>query len=101
MKHAEIKADHLIERSEAARADLPLRIVVVDDVEYAVQLKPSMTRVDHRFDSSSYALVQLPDRWNAVVPAPPGVDDVAHLWHRELIDLIERAKLYVNMRKSA
>ena len=101
MKHAEIKADRVIAPTQATRADLPSRTVWVENDEYLVQLKPSTTRIDHRFETKHYAVVQLPGQWNAVVSAPDGIDDVHHLWYRELAELVERAKLYVHMRKSA
>lgn len=101
MKHAEIKGGRVIAPTEATRADLPSRVIIVDGVEYLLQLKPSTTRIDHRFQTQYYAVVQLPRRWNAVVSAPDGIEDVHHLWYRELVELVERAKLYVNMRKSA
>ena len=76
-----------------------VRCVELDNEQYCVQIKLSSERVGDRFDTHYYALVELPGRWQAVVPAPPLVQDARLLWHRELIELVNRARLYVTLRR--
>lgn len=101
MKHAEVKAGLIIAPTQATLANSPARSVVVDDSEYLIQLKPSTSRTDHRFETKYYAVIERPGQWHSVVPAPPMVRDVNHLWYRELIELVTHARCYVNMRRPA
>ncbi len=75
-----------------------VRNVTLDGHSYHISLRSSIQRADQRFDQERYALVEEEGQWQAVVPAPPLVRDVDLLWYRELIELIERAAIYVGMR---
>lgn len=101
MKHAELKEGRIVAQKQASFADVPCRCVEIDGIEYLIQLKSSTNRRDHRFDTKYYAVVERPGYWYGVVPAPPGVRSVEHLWYRELLELVSHARLYVTMRKPA
>ena len=101
MKHAEVKAGLIIAPKQATLANAPSRRVIVDDVEYLIQLKPSTSRTDHRFETNHYAVIERPGHWYGAVPAPSMVRDIDHLWYRELIELVTHARCYVNMRRPA
>lgn len=74
-----------------------IRTVTVDGQTYRVSLRPSLQRADHRFELERYALIEC-DEWRAVVPSPQMVADVDKLWYREILQLIDRALVYVRMR---
>ena len=77
------------------------RSVVVDEVEYFVEVKPSLPRQYDRFLTRCYAIVELPDRWVATVPVPDSVRSTSQLWYRELIELVHHARTLVSGRTNA
>lgn len=77
------------------------RRVVLDDVEFLVEVRRSQSRHLDRFATPCYALVELPGQWSATVPVPDCVSATGHLWYRELIDLVNRARILVNRRSAA
>ena len=77
------------------------RRVVLDDVDYFVEVRASQSRHVDRFGSEYYAVVVLPGNWTATIPVPDCVSLTGHLWYRELIELVMRAKLLVNRRAIA
>lgn len=101
MKHAELRDGLIISPKQASLKEAPSRHVTIDGVDYLIQLKPSTNRSDQRFETRYYAVVERPGEWYSVVPAPPMVRNVRHLWYRELIELVTHARLYVTMRKPA
>ena len=77
------------------------RRVVIDDVHFFVEVRRSESRHLERFESACYAIVELPRQWKATVPVPDCVTATGHLWYRELLDLVQRARLIVNRRAVA
>jgi hypothetical protein len=77
------------------------RRVVVNDTEYLVEVRRSAPRHYDRFNSRCYAVVELPDTWQATVPVPDCVRMTSHLWYREMIDLVQAALKLVNRRTQA
>ena len=77
------------------------RRVVLDDVDYFVEVRRSLPRQVDRFATDCYAIVELPREWRATVPVPDCVTTTGHLWYRELIDLVQRARVIVNRRAVA
>ena len=77
------------------------RTVVVDDAEYFVEVRSSLPRHYDRFSTRCYAIVELPDRWQATVPVPDCVRSIEQLWYRELIELVQAARLLVGRRSNA
>jgi hypothetical protein len=77
------------------------RRVVLDDVEYFVEVRRSLPRHIERFATPCYALVELPDAWTATVPVPECVLAAGQLWYRELIELVQRARILVGRRTAA
>ena len=77
------------------------RRVVVDGAEYFVALQRSQSRHYQRFSARCYALVELPNRWQATVPIPDCVRSVEQLWYRELIELVDNARTLVGQRSDA
>ncbi len=68
------------------------RSVVVDGVEYFVEVQRSLPRHYDRFATRSYAIVELPDHWQATVAVPDCVHSTRQLWYRELIELVQNAR---------
>ena len=77
------------------------RSVMVDGVEYFVEVKRSLPRHYDRFFTRSYAMVELPNRWQATVAVPDGVRSARQLWYRELLELVQTARLLVGRRSHA
>lgn len=74
------------------------RRVIVDDVEYLVEVRRSEARHFERFATRCYAIVELPSSWQATVPVPDFVRDASQLWYRELIELVQHARRTVRKR---
>jgi hypothetical protein len=74
------------------------RRVIVDDVEYLVEVRRSQARQFERFATRCYAIVELPSGWQATVPVPDFVRDASQLWYRELIELVQHARRLVHKR---
>ena len=74
------------------------RKVVVDDIEYVVEVRRSQPRHIDRFATRCYAMVELPHEWRATVPVPDCVRGTEHLWYRELIELVQFARMLVQRR---
>jgi hypothetical protein len=81
-------------------ADLRRR-VAVDDKQYLVEVRRSQPRHIERFATRCYAIVELPGQWQATVPVPDSVRSTAHLWYRELLELVRLARELVNRRSAA
>ena len=79
----------------------PRRRVVVEGVEYFVEVRRSQPRHYERFATRSYALVELPRVWQATLPLPDSVRAVEQLWYRELIELVDAACRLVSQRAPA
>ncbi|HEY0674101.1 MAG TPA: hypothetical protein VGD27_17635 [Longimicrobiales bacterium] len=77
------------------------RRVMVDDVEYVVEVRHSEARHFERFATRCYAMVELPNQWQATVPVPDSVRATSHLWYRELIELVQHARRVVRRRSVA
>lgn len=77
------------------------RSLVVDDIEYIIEVRRSQPRHFDRFATRCYAVVELPDRWQATVPLPDCVRTITQLWYRELIELVHAAQRLVSQRASA
>ena len=77
------------------------RSVLVEGVEYLVDVKPSGARHLDRFGTRGYAVVELPGHWQATVPVPDCVRNTAQLWYRELIELVQHALVIVSHRSAA
>lgn len=77
------------------------RSVLVDDLEFLVEVRPSGARHIDRFATRFYAVVELPGEWQATVPVPGCVRSTAHLWYRELLELVQSARLLVGRRSAA
>ena len=77
------------------------RSVVVDDVEYFIEVQRSQPRHYDRFATRCYAIVELPDRWQATVPVSDSVRSTEQLWYRELIELVHHARTLVSGRSNA
>ena len=77
------------------------RFVIVDDVQYVIEVRSSQPRHYDRFATRCYAIVELPDQWQATVPVPGCVRTIAQLWYRELIELVHAAQQLVSQRASA
>jgi hypothetical protein len=76
----------------------PRREVVVEGVEYFVEVRRSQPRHYDRFATRCYAIVELPESWQATVPVPDCVRAVEQLWYRELIELVDVARRLVSQR---
>ena len=77
------------------------RHVVVDEIEYFVEVRPSRPRHLQRFGTRTYAIVERPGEWQATVPLPDSVRSTAHLWYRELLELVQHARAVVGRRSAA
>jgi hypothetical protein len=77
------------------------RRVVVDDEEYFVEVRRSEARHVDRFATRCYAIIEMPNRWQATVPVPDCVRVTSHLWYRELIELVNHARRIVSRRNVA
>jgi hypothetical protein len=77
------------------------RKVVVGDKEYLVEVRRSAPRHFDRFASRCYAVVELPNHWQATVPVPDCVKMTSHLWYREMIELVVQALRLVHRRTQA
>lgn len=77
------------------------RRVVVNDTEYVVEVRRSAPRHVDRFASRCYAVVELPNQWQATLPVPDCVRMTSHLWYREMIELVMQAVKLVNRRHQA
>jgi hypothetical protein len=77
------------------------RSVVVEDVEYFVEVQRSLPRHYDRFATRCYAIVELPDQWQATVPVPDCVRSTEQLWYRELLELVQNARTVVSRRSNA
>lgn len=74
------------------------RRIIVDEVEYLIEVRRSQPRHYDRFATRCYAIVELPDQWQATVPVPDCVRAITHLWYRELIELVYVARKLVSQR---
>jgi hypothetical protein len=81
--------------------DEATRSVAVDGVTYYVSVKPSAARHVDRFGTRAYAVVEQQGGWQATVPVPDGVRSSAQLWYRELVQLVQQARLIVGRRTVA
>ena len=77
------------------------RKVVVADREYHVEVRRSAPRHVDRFATRCYAVVELPNQWQATVPVPDCVRMTSHLWYREMIELVHMALKVVHRRTQA
>ncbi len=77
------------------------RKVLVDEVEYLIQVRRSGPRHFDRFGTNCYAVVERPGQWQATVPVPNCVRETSQLWYRELIELVQHARRLVHQRASA
>lgn len=77
------------------------RRVVVGNTEFLVEVRRSAPRHFDRFASRCYAVVELPNEWQATVPVPDCVRMTSHLWYREMIDLVHHAMRLVHRRTQA
>jgi hypothetical protein len=77
------------------------RSVVVEGNRYFIEVRRSEPRHIDRFATRCYAVVELDGQWQATVPVPESVRSTAHLWYRELIELVRLACQLVNRRSAA
>ena len=77
------------------------RRVTMDGLEYLIEVRRSEPRHTERFETRCYAVVELPRQWQATVPVPDCVTVTAHLWYRELIELVQIARKLVTRRNTA
>lgn len=76
------------------------RIVVVGGQDYTVELMASSPLHRERLGSGWYIQVELPGVWKAVFGAPPGIEDMSHLSHAQLIEYVHEAMRLVALRSS-
>lgn len=74
------------------------RRVIVEGLEYFVEVRRSEPRHVDRFDTRCYALVELSRGWRVTLPVPDYISESSHLWYRELIDLVYQARAVVGQR---
>ncbi len=77
------------------------RSIIVEDVEYFVEVRRSQPRHVDRFATRCYAIIERPDHWQATVPVPDCVQALKHLWYRELLELVQHALVIVSRRRVA
>jgi hypothetical protein len=77
------------------------RKVVFNETEYVIEVRRSAPRHVDRFSSRCYAIVELPNEWQATVPVPDCVRMTSQLWYREMIELVQHACKLVNRRTRA
>lgn len=77
------------------------RPVVVNGMEYLIEVRRSAPRHVDRFGGRCYGIVELPNQWQATVPVPDCVRMVSQLWYRELIDMVQQARKLVSQRTQA
>lgn len=77
------------------------RRINIEGFDYFIQVRRSEPRHIDRFATRCYAIVELPEHWQATVPVPDCIRDTGHLWYRELIELVHHALAIVQRRSAA